>query len=51
MDKGRQQAAEQTPIDSVQLEIPTELLEIRLASGIAVSASAGLTIQRSLPIK
>ncbi len=50
-DKGRQQAAEQTAIDSVQLEIPAELLEIRLALEVPVAAAAGLTVQRILPIK
>src|ERR1700736_812076 len=51
MDKGRQQAAEQTTVDSVQLEIAAELLELRLEIGIAVPDLAGLTSQRLLRVE
>src|ERR1700726_156568 len=37
MDKGGQQAAEQAPINGVQLEIATELLELSLDIWIAVA--------------
>src|SRR6267378_5423316 len=50
MDKGRQQTAEQAAVDEVQFEITTELLELRLEIGIAVSGPAGLTVQRLLRV-
>jgi hypothetical protein len=50
MDKGRQQTAEQAAVDGVQFEITTELLELRLEIGIAVSDPAGLTVQRPLRV-
>ena len=50
MDNGRQQTAEQAAVDGVQFEITTELLELRLEIGIAVSAPAGLTVQRPLRV-
>ena len=51
MDKSRQQTAEQAAVDRIQLEITTELLEVRFEIGIAVPDLAGLTSQRLLRVE
>src|SRR3984893_7524672 len=50
-DKGRQQAAEQTTVDRVQLERAAEQFDVSLEMGFAVPHLAGLTSQRLLRIE